>query len=116
MATKKPSLTKQIAEVLGTEDKREQLKRIETLLQKDASPTVAVTVLFSENQTQTTVVGPNVSADNVKYILSTAIEEVTEMVVRAKIAQEEEALSKKGGEELPGPQTGDTMENGDMTP
>ena len=110
MTTKKPSLTKQIAEVLGTEDKREQLKRIETLLQKDATPTVAVTVLFSENQTQTTVIGPNVSADNVKYILGVAIEEITEMVVRAKIAQEEME------EEQVGPQTGNTMENGDVTP
>jgi hypothetical protein len=95
---------------LGTEDKREQLAKIENLLQGANDPTVAITVLFSKGRVTLGLTGePNVSGDNIKYILSMAIDEVTEQMVRARMAQEEIP------EEI-GPQTGDTMANGDMTP
>ena len=107
MTAKKTSLTKQIGEVLQTENKKEQLERIQGLLQDNQSPVVAVTVLFAKGQTLTNVSSPfNVTADQVKFVLSAAIDEITPKIVRAELEQEQQV----------GPQTGDVMANGDMTP
>ena len=92
MTTKKPSLTKQIAEVLGTEDKREQLKMVQDMVRQGGVPTVAVTVLFSEGEVEIALAGDTrLSAGNIKGILSLAIDDITAQVVRAELAQEAEA-------------------------
>ena len=107
----KPSLTKQISEVLGTDDKREQLGRIEGLVQKEGAPVAAITVLFAAGEVDIAVSSKfRLGASDVKGILALAIDNITEQVVRAEL--EAEAI---GTEEV-GPQTGDTMANGDMTP
>lgn len=110
MATKKPSLTKQIGEVLGTEDKREQLDRIQRAVDRAQSPAVAITVLYFDGTIELSVAGTaNITGDQMKMVLSQAQDRITEAQVKASI----EAREK---EEPRGPQTGDTMANGDMTP
>ena len=110
----KPSLTKQIGEALGTEDKREQLKAIESLLRESNTPTAAITVLFSKGEIDISVSSKfNLGAGDVKSILAGAIDDITEQVVRAKL--EQEAMTSPPLENI-GPQTGDVMENGDITP
>lgn len=125
MTTKKPSLTKQIAEVLDTEDKREQLSRIKSLKQATQTPVVAVTVLFSLGRVRTNVIsgGGQVTADDVKYVLNLAVDDITEQALRAKLEEENRnqmklPLDPKDVTEMEdlGPQTGDVSENGDITP
>ena len=91
MAPRKPSTTKQIATALQTEDKVEQLKRIQGLVQSTQAPCVAVTVLFSNGTFSLSVVadGVMVRPDDIKYILQGGVDEVTKTVLQAQIAQQE---------------------------
>lgn len=91
MATKKPSLTKQIAEALLTDDKREQLEHIQGMIKGIQAPSAAVTVLFAKGQTKVTVLSTQeITADDVKFILQTGVDEITARIVRQQLTQEEE--------------------------
>ena len=77
MVAKKPSLTKQIGERLGTEDKREQLKAIDSLARQAGAPAVAVTVLYAKGNLDISVSSQeNLGAHEVKAILSGAIDDI----------------------------------------
>ena len=90
MATKKPSLTKQIGEALLTDDKREQLERIQGMIQGIRAPAAAVTVLFAKGQTKVTVLSTGeITADDVKFILQKGVDEITAQIVRQQLAQED---------------------------
>ena len=107
MATKKPSLTKQISEQLGTEDKREQLKVIGNLVRQASAPAVAVTVLYAKGELDISVSSSeNLGAHEVKAILSGAIDDITEQVVRARLEQE-----NQDPEGPPGKKVGESMED-----
>lgn len=118
---RKPSVSKQIAEVLKTDNKHLQLERVENLVRLAATPSVAVTALYAAGRVQVSVVGGQVSADDVKFVLQKAIDDITEQTVMAKLAEDMGAQGDGPIEDIPdkepvGPQTGDTMANGDMTP
>ena len=88
MGTRKPSLTKQIGEALGTGNKVEQLERLNKLLQMVETPVVAVTVLFSKGRTQVVVASERkVSPDDVKFILQNGVDEITRQVVEFDLEQ-----------------------------
>lgn len=87
---RKPSLTKQISEALGTEDKRVQLKNIEQMKQFSQVPPVAVTVLYSVAGTEVSVNAPvQITAEQVKIILNKGVDEITGAIVRAQLEREE---------------------------
>ena len=101
MATKKPSLTKQIGEVLGTDDKHEQLARIQELIGKSNAPVAAVTVLFDGDISISVAADGRLGAGDVKSILMMAIEDITKQVVRAEMEAEEAVVAGEGVPELP---------------
>ena len=83
---RKPSLTKQIGEVLGTEDKREQLERIEKLSQASSVPPIAITVLYSTAGVTLNYVSPvTVGPADLKAILNMAVDEITKAVLQKDI-------------------------------
>jgi hypothetical protein len=83
---KKPSLTKQIGEALGTENKAEQLNRISRLVDFAQSPVLAVTVLYHQTgEVFLSVVSPfQISSAQMKTVLQAAVDRITEMEVTEK--------------------------------
>jgi hypothetical protein len=93
MATKKPSLTKQISEALGTTDKREQLKFIQELKAEIGKPIAAVTVLVEGGVVSIALNSRfQLSPDNVKQILHMGVDEVTKTMVKMEEQQVVEAM------------------------
>lgn len=93
---RKPSLTKQIADKLGTEDKTKQLERIDQLIRTAQVPPTSVTVLYTVAGVDVTVASPTtqVTAGQIKQILQAGIDEVTKQIVlHEQRKQEEEAMS-----------------------
>ena len=86
---RKPSLSKQIAEVLDTEDKREQLERVKRLAQLANVPPVSVTVLYSAAGVTLNYTSPvQVTPADLKNILNLGVDEITAQLVRAQLEQE----------------------------
>lgn len=84
--TKKPSLTKQIADQFGTENKQEQLELLGDLIRVAKDIPMAVTVLFTRGIPFTVVSAPTkVNTKEVKAILTLAIEQLTRMEVKDEL-------------------------------
>jgi hypothetical protein len=91
MATKKPSLTRQIGDALGTQDKREQLVQIQQLQQAMRIMPFAVTVLQTAAGVEVSVNAPiDVTASQVKELLNLGVDQITAAMVRAEMQQAEE--------------------------
>lgn len=91
MASKKPSLTKQIAEALETDDKREQLERINGLKRLAQSPPVAVIVMLTPAGVRVNALSDvNITVDDAKFVLQKGVDYLTEEAVKAKLQQTEE--------------------------
>ena len=100
MGEKKPTLTKQIGFTLGPDDKREQLERVQNLVQIANDVPVAVTVLFTRNVAFITVKAPiQVNTQQTKAILVKAIEQLTRMEVEDELKQDMPKLPEIGSEE-----------------
>jgi hypothetical protein len=85
---RKPSLTKQIADELGTEDKREQLEMVKRLKSVANAIPVAVTVLSTAAGIDVAVASPaQVSADEVRGLLNEGVDHITAAIVRARLQQ-----------------------------
>jgi hypothetical protein len=99
---RKPSLTKQIAEALKTENKKEQLDRIEGLKKAAQTPSAVVTVLFARGNVQlNTLSTNNMTPDDVKFILQKGIDEVTTQVLKFELEKKQELDEIEDGLELP---------------
>ena len=85
---KKPSTTKQIATILDTENKVEQLERITQLVQAAQMPSAAVTVLYSRGIAKVTVISTQqITPEDVKFILNKGVDDVTSQIVRNELEQ-----------------------------
>lgn len=100
MTEKKPSLTKQIADVLGTPNKGEQLERIQQLLGQAQSPSIAVTVMFAQGRTSLSLVSTqDVTGDDIKFVLQQGVDEVTRQQIRAQMEEDQiEASPEEEGQ------------------
>ena len=110
---RKPSITKQIAEALDTDDKRVQLERIGNLMTIAQLPAIAVTVLLSKGKVQLSVAGgERIGPEEVKQVLNLGVDEVTASVVRNQF--EQNAKPQQEPPELPDDESPDTLANGDI--
>lgn len=90
---RKPSLTKQIGDALGTQDKREQLERIQGLIRTAQSPSAAVTVTVSRGEVLLSTASVlQLTPKQIKFILQEGIDEVTRRIT----LQEMEAKDAMG--------------------
>jgi hypothetical protein len=82
--------TKQIAELLQTEDKVEQVKRIESLLGTVNAPSFTVTVSVSHGQIAVGLNNPlsvNITPDQMKGVLHLGVDEITRQVTAYELEQ-----------------------------
>jgi hypothetical protein len=96
--SKQPSPTKQIAELLGTENKTEQVDVVKALVKVYNAPSITVTVTLERGEV---VLGVNslledLHPDAVKYVLQKGIDEVTKAVTRAEIQEKSEPQFPEG--------------------
>lgn len=92
MGNKKPSLTKQIGEVLQTEDKREQLERVQNLLRVAEDVPIVVSVLAVRGQLFVSVNSPvQVSSSQAKGVLTGAIDQLTRLEVKEEFRAQQDA-------------------------
>lgn len=86
---RKPSLTKQISNELGTENKSEQLKKIQELKRLAYTLPLAVTVLNTPTGPEFAVAAPiNVDSSNIRSFLSEAVTQLTRLEERERIRNE----------------------------
>lgn len=88
----KPSFTKQIGEMLGTEKKAEQVEVLKRLTNIASVPPIAVTVLYTAAGVQVTYTSPVQATPNqLKQVLQGGVDEITAMLVKAEMQKEEPA-------------------------
>ena len=105
---KKKSMVKQMGELLDTDDKREQLQRVEYLKQQAAAPMVAITIVLKGAMVDFVVLG-RPAPEVLLQALDAVRDDIIKAMARAEVEQQPEVAAV-------GPPTGDTMANGDMTP
>ena len=98
---KKPSLTKQIADHLGTENKQEQFDIIQRLTKIASQPPLAVTVLLTPAGIDIQYVSPvQITPDQLKSVLQAGVDEVTKAVLKAEMEQQARDAEKDVKEKL----------------
>jgi ATP-dependent 26S proteasome regulatory subunit len=94
--SKKPSVTKQIADVLGTSNKVEQLEIVKQLVVTAQTPGASITVTLDRGEC---LVGVNslaqISPEEMKYVLQRGIDEITKAVLKAE--QQSQGMAQPQG-------------------